>query len=107
MEELTLKVPDMWADHHVLAVRELLKQDGGIATISASARDTALQIMYDASQTSPEQIVSRLGEAGYPVGEREASPLPPTNKPAWATAGVRTTTTDPIDLVMSGDHRKY
>lgn len=107
MEELTLTVPDMWADHHVLVVRELLKQDGGIASVNASARDFAVQVMYDASQTSPEQIVARLSEAGYPVGEHEASAAPPTNKPAWATAGVRTTRTDPIDLVMSGDHRKY
>ena len=107
MEELTLRVPDMWADHHVLAVRELLKQDGGVASITASARDTVVQVLYDAAQTNPEQITARLSEAGYPAGQGEAGPLPPTSKPAWATAGVRITATNPIDLVMSGDHRKY
>lgn len=107
MEELSLTVPDMWADHHVLIVRDLLKQEAGVVSINASARDTALLVMYDAAQTTPEQITARLGEAGYPAGPRAAVALPPTNKPAWATAGVRTTATNPIDLVMSGDHRKY
>ena len=107
MEELSLIVPGMWADHHVLIVRDLLKQDAGVVSVTASARDTALVVMYDASQTTAEQVTARLGEAGYPAGEREAEALPPTSKPAWATAGVRTTATNPIDLVMSGDHRKY
>jgi len=30
-----------------------------------------------------------------------------TAVPAWATAGVRVTTTNAVDLTMSGDHRKY
>lgn len=107
MEELTLAVPGMWADHHVLAVRELLKQDDGIDGIVASARDGSLRITYDASQTSVDQITVRLSVGGYPAGEREHEDAPPTNKPAWATAGVRVTATDPTDLIMSGDHRKY
>ena len=107
MEELILAVPGMWADHHVLAVRDLLKQDAGISTIVASARDTAVCMDYDASLTSPEQIAALLSTGGYPAGEREAAATPPTDKPAWATAGVRVTATDPTDLIMSGDHRKY
>ena len=30
MEELVLAVPGLWADHHVLAVRDLLKQDDAV-----------------------------------------------------------------------------
>ena len=30
MEELTLAVPGMWADHHVLAVRDLLREDNAV-----------------------------------------------------------------------------
>jgi Cu2+-exporting ATPase len=107
MEELTLAVPDMWADHHVLAVRDALAQQAGVADVVASARDTSVRVVFDPSQTRPDQIAASLGEAGYPPGDREEAGPPPTNKPAWATAGVRKTTTDPIDLVMSGDHRKY
>lgn len=107
MEELTLAVPDMWADHHVLVVRDLLKQDAGISSIIASARDTIVRVAYDPSLTSPEQIAARLEKCGYPSGKREDAAAPPTDKPAWATSGVRVTATDPADLVMSGDHRKY
>ena len=107
MEELTLAVPGMWADHHVLAVRDLLKQDAGVSAIVASARDTAVRLDYDASLTSPEQIAALLSAGGYPSGAGDAAATPPTDKPAWATAGVRATATDPTDLIMSGDHRKY
>ena len=107
MEELTLAVPDMWADHHVLAVRELLLQDTGVAQVVASARDMVVYVTYDPSLTNAEQLGARLADAGYAPGERAAQEAPPTNKPAWATAGIRVTATDPIDLVMSGDHRKY
>ena len=107
MEELTLAVPDMWADHHVLAVRELLLQDTGVAQVVASARDMVVCVAYDPSLTNAEQLSTRLAAAGYAPGERAAQEAPPTNKPAWATAGIRVTATDPIDLVMSGDHRKY
>lgn len=107
MEELTLAVPDMWADHHVLAVRELLKQDGGVAGIVASARDKSVLVTFDPSQTNAAAIADALGKSGYPVGERDDEVAPPTNKPAWATAGMRITRTDPTDLIMSGDHRKY
>jgi hypothetical protein len=107
MEELTLAVPGMWADHHVLAVRDLLRQAAGVSAIVASSRDTAVRVDYDASLTSPEQIAALLSAGGYPSGVGDAAATPPTDKPAWATAGVRVTATDPADLIMSGDHRKY
>ena len=107
MEELILAVPGLWADHHVISVREVLKQDAGITSIVASARDTAVRVAYDPASTNPEQIAARLSEGGYPSGEREQAATPPTDKPAWATSGVRATATDPTDLSMSGDHRKY
>jgi hypothetical protein len=107
MEELTLAVPGMWADHHVLVVRDLLKQHAGISSIVASARDTSVRVSYDSSLTDPGQITALLSAGGYPAGARDAAAAPPTDKPAWATAGVRVTATDPTDLIMSGDHRKY
>jgi copper chaperone CopZ len=107
MEELTLPVPGMWADHHVLAVREALLQDPGIKAVVASARDMSVQLSFDASQTDQEQITARLSEAGYRVGEQGEAETIPTDKPAWASCGSRVTATDPADLIMSGDHRKY
>ncbi|MEI6452124.1 MAG: heavy-metal-associated domain-containing protein [Actinomycetes bacterium] len=107
MEELTLAVPGMWADHHVLAVRELLRQDDAVTSTTASARDGVVSVEYDAARTDPQRLTALLTEGGYACGEPEAAADPPTDKPAWLTAGVRVTTTNAVDLAMSGDHRQY
>lgn len=107
MEQLALTVPGMWADHHVVAVRGLFKDTEGVEVAGASAMDATLRLQYDPAKTDPQKIAAQLAEAGYPAGEASEGEAPPTDKPAWATAGVRATSTDPIDLVMSGDHRKY
>jgi hypothetical protein len=107
MEELILAVPGMWADHHVLAVRGLLKEDDAVTSTTASALTRDVRIQYDASRTDPQRITALLTGGGYACGEPEKAAAPPTDKPAWLTAGVRVTTTNAVDLKMSGDHRKY
>jgi copper chaperone CopZ len=107
MEQLALSVPGMWADHHVIAVRGLFREAEGIDVTGASAMDATLRLEYDPAKTDPQSIAARLEQAGYPTGDAPAADAPPTDKPAWATSGVRVTTTDPADLAMSGDHRKY
>jgi copper chaperone CopZ len=107
MEQLALNVPGMWADHHVIVVRDLIQDVDGVAITGASAMDAMVKLEYDPARTGPQKIIARLEEAGYTVGEVADNEAPPTDKPAWATAGVRVTTTDPADLAMSGDHRKY
>jgi copper chaperone CopZ len=107
MEQLALIVPGMWADHHVIAVRALFQDAEGVEVTGASAMDATLHLHYDPAATDPKQILGRLEEAGYPTGEAPQAEAPPTDKPAWLTAGVRVTETDPADLTMSGDHRKY
>jgi hypothetical protein len=107
MEQLILVVPGMWADHHVLAVRDLLREDDAFTVTAASALERAVRVDYDASRTDPQRITDLLTEGGYACGEAEDAAVPPTDKPAWATAGVRVTTTNAVDLSMSGDHRKY
>ena len=107
MEQLTLIVPGMWADHHVIVVRGLFQEAEGVEVSDASAMDATLRLEYDPAKTDPQRITARLEQAGYAAGETAAADAPPTDKPAWATAGVRVTVTDPADLTMSGDHRKY
>ena len=107
MEQLALIVPGMWADHHVIAVRRLFQDADGIEVAGASAMDATLRLEYDPQKTDPQRIAAELGQAGYPVGAPPEAGASPTDKPAWATAGVRVTSTDPADLAMSGDHRKY
>jgi copper chaperone CopZ len=107
MEQLALIVPGMWADHHVITVRGLLRDADGVAVTGASAMDATVRLEYDPDTTDPERIAAELEQAGYPIGRAADAEAPPTDKPAWATAGVRVTATDPADLTMSGDHRKY
>jgi copper chaperone CopZ len=107
MEQLALIVPGMWADHHVIAVRGLFREAEGIEVADASAMDATLRLEYDPARTDPQRIAALLEQAGYAPGERPDADAPPTDKPAWLTAGVRVTATDPVDLSMSGDHRKY
>jgi copper chaperone CopZ len=107
MEQVTLAVPGMWADHHVLAVRDLLRQHDAVSSTTASALARTVSVEYDASRIDPQRITALLTEGGYACGEPEQAAGPPTDKPAWATAGVRVTTTNAVDLAMSGDHRQY
>jgi copper chaperone CopZ len=107
MQELVLEVPGMWADHHVIAVREVLQREDGLTVTAASARDLSVRIEYDPERADVKHIATVLTAAGYPPGASGPAAAPPTDKPAWATAGVRVTTTNPADLKMSGDHRKY
>jgi copper chaperone CopZ len=107
MEQLALIVPGMWADHHVIAVRGLFQNEEGVEVTGASAMEATLRLEYDPSKTDPQRLAARLEQAGYPAGPHGEADASPSAKPAWATAGVRVTTTDPVDLAMSGDHRKY
>jgi copper chaperone CopZ len=107
MDQLALSVPGMWADHHVIAIRGLFREAEGVEVVSASAMDATLELAYDPGKTDPQQITAQLESAGYSSGEVPTAEAPPTDKPAWATSGVRVTVTDPTDLAMSGDYRKY
>jgi copper chaperone CopZ len=107
MEEVTLAVPGLWADHHVVTVLGLLKDEPGVASVTASALEKSVRLSFDPALTDPERIAARLSEHGYATGAAGAADAPPTDKPAWSSAGVRVTATDPADLAMSGDHRKY
>jgi copper chaperone CopZ len=105
MKELVAVVPDMWADHHVLTSRGALHALPGVERVTASARDLTVCVTYDPDQTGVEAIVAALTAAGYPPGEPAAEETR-KDKPAWSAAP-RVTTTNPTDLSMSGDYRKY
>jgi len=65
METLTLRLPAMYGDHHVLEVRRILLELSGIAGIEASSCFQVVEIHYDPALLSPEKIESALAEAGY------------------------------------------
>jgi copper chaperone CopZ len=107
MDEFSVTVPAMWADHHVLIVREALGALAGVSAVSASARDHTVSVSYDSKETDEAALAACLVQSGYEPGDFVAGEAPPTNKPAWKDAGGRVTITNDADLTMSGDHRKY
>lgn len=65
METLTLNVPAMYGDHHVIEVRRVLSGLPGIGEIYASSAFQIVQLEYDPEQIKPEAIKAALEEAGY------------------------------------------
>ena len=110
MEKVTLSIPTMWADHHVLAVREVLGSVSGVQEVLASAMYKDVLIKYDPDSTSPETLESALAAAGYETSTAPSIPahLERTDDSSdWFRFQQRVTETDLRDLEMSGDHRKY
>ena len=60
MEKVTFSVPAMWADHHVLAVREALGQVSGVEDVLASAMYKDVLVKYDPSTTNPDATEKAL-----------------------------------------------
>lgn len=113
MEELVLGVPAMWADHHVLAVRNAMFALAGVDDVEASSAFKTLRVFFDPSRTSAQVIVKALMAAGYPptgFEDNGKSDVPVSNgkaDPSWAALGLRRIETNPVDFVMSGEFRKY
>jgi copper chaperone CopZ len=106
VEQVALTVPDMWADHHVLAARRALATTQGVTDVFASARDLRVTVQYDPGLTDAAAIAAVLTAAGYRPGELPAAGPQQHDKPSWAH-GPRVTTTDAGDAAMSGDYRRY
>ena len=107
MDRATFTIPALWADHHVLAVRQVLGAVPGVANIAASAMNREVALDFDPAATSPEAIAKALSAAGYAPGELPQAGPAPQKKAAWNTCGYRVTVTNQADSAMSGDHRKY
>jgi len=110
MEKVTFSIPAMWADHHVLAVRQALGQVGGVEEIIASAMYKDVLIKYDEATVTPDAMVAALNQAGFEIAQTPALPSYPEridDSSDWFRFQERVTETDMRDLIMSGDHRKY
>ena len=68
MTVITLDLPAMYGDHHVVEVRRILLDLEGVKDVYASSGFHAAEISFDAKKISEKDIVSRLDEAGY-IGE--------------------------------------
>ncbi len=65
MERLSLELPAMYGDHHVIHVRRLLFDMEGVEEVYASSSFHLLEVDYDPDQVTPEQMTKTLEEAGY------------------------------------------
>ena len=109
MEKTVLSVPKMWADHHVLKVREILTTLDGVKDVYASSAWKQVMVKYEPEKLEPTAIVESLERVGYGVDEAwalEGTRLS-AGDPAWDELGVRVTKTNQRDLELSGDFRRY
>jgi len=65
MEKLTLDLPAMYGDHHVINVRRILLETPGVKDVYASSCFQVVEVTYDPAQVNAETITARLAEAGY------------------------------------------
>ncbi len=110
MERATFNIPAMWADHHVLAVREALSQLAGVEEVIASSLYHDVWITYNPAVVTPEALADKLAEAGYKIAQAPELPTYPLrieDSSDWFQFQQRVTETDMRDLEMSGDFRKY
>ncbi len=68
MKTTTFELPMMYGDHHVVEVRNLLTGLPGAHEVYASSSFHIVEIQYDESQLSEENIRDKLDAAGY-LGE--------------------------------------
>lgn len=68
MEKLTLDLPAMYADHHVVEVRRILLALDGIEEVYVSSSFRAAEVDFDPNKIDIETITDKLDQAGY-LGE--------------------------------------
>ena len=110
MKSLTLAVPAMYADHHVLKVRDALLGLSGVVEVVASASTRQVALDYEEDGIGPEHVAQALADAGYPPEQEQALgrlPKPSDDESPWHSILPRVTTTEMKDLEMSGDFRRY
>ncbi len=68
MEKTFIIAPAIYGDHHVLEVRRILLALRGVEEVNASSSLHAVEVSYDPTEMSADDITARLDEAGY-LGE--------------------------------------
>lgn len=68
METVTVDLPALYGDHHVLEVRRLLFALPGVEDVYASSAFRAAEVTFDPARVDVEAITATLDRAGY-LGE--------------------------------------
>jgi copper chaperone CopZ len=99
MKKFTISVPTMYADHHVLKVRQILGELDGVTNVVASSAGRRVTVEVDNGLT-PQQIGRVLERAGYPPNVEPALPEHPQRSKdgsSWYMLIHRVTRTNPGD----------
>jgi len=72
MEKVTLNVPGMYGDHHVLAVRDILGRLPGVEDIYASSAFKQVVVKFDPAKAKPADFEGALSAQGYGQNEEPA-----------------------------------
>lgn len=68
MKTLSLNLPTMYGDHHVIEVRRILLEIPGVEEVYASSSFHTVEVTYDPARVNDLEIRLKLDEAGY-LGE--------------------------------------
>ena len=72
MDKVTLNVPGMYGDHHVLAVRDILGGLPGVEDIYASSAFKQVVVKFDPAKAKPADFESALAAQGYGPSKESA-----------------------------------
>lgn len=82
MEKLTINLPAMYGDHHVVEVRRILQELPGVDEIYASSAFQLLEVTYDPTKVNDQAMLLALESAGYlhETGFQTETGVPPASK---------------------------
>jgi len=84
MTSVSIEVPLMFADHHVVEVRRILFEIPGVEEVNASSSFQVVKVDFDPDKTSEDIVKQKLDENGY-LGDLQV-PLE-TGEPAVGSDG--------------------
>jgi len=65
MASLSLELPSMYGDHHVIEVRRILLEFEGVKEVYASSGFRAVEVEYNSKKTPKKDLIAALEKAGY------------------------------------------
>ncbi len=65
MASLSLELPTMYGDHHVLEVRRILLEFEGVTEVYASSGFHVVEVEYNSKKTPKKDLEAALEQAGY------------------------------------------
>jgi copper chaperone CopZ len=76
MTTMSLELPTMFGDHHVIEVRRILLEFDGVTEVYASSGFHVVEVEYNSKKTPKKDLVAALEKAGY-IGDFD-QPLEPS-----------------------------